>query len=89
MSPSRTATAPGWIELLAAVLREAPKLPDAACRDEAALFNADDDPAAVERAIEICETCCRDLPRCRAWVDTLPRNAIHGVVAGELREVTP
>jgi hypothetical protein len=85
MTASRTATAPGWVELLAAVLRESPALPNAACRDDAELFSADDDPAAVERAIEICQTCCRDLPRCRAWADTLPPNAIHGVIAGIVR----
>jgi len=84
----RTATAP-WVELVAEMLRDSPKLPNAACAEHPELFDAVDDPACVEAAVEICETRCRDFDRCRAWADSLPRFAVHGVLAGELREVAP
>lgn len=85
MSPSHNATGPARVELLAEVLRESPALPNAACRGEVELFSADDDPGAVEAAIEICETCCRDMPRCRAWLDSLtPTQRPAGVVAGRV-----
>lgn len=86
MSPSRTATAPPWVTLLSEMLRGSPRLPNAACREHPELFDAVDDPAAVEAASALCETCCRDFDRRRAWADALPPNAIHGVIAGEHRD---
>jgi hypothetical protein len=76
-------TAPPWVELLAAMLRESPALPNALCRNDAALFDGDD-PADIADAIELC-LCCPVLERCRAHHSKLPPKAVSGIVGGEYR----
>jgi hypothetical protein len=73
-----------WIELLAAVLRDTPRLTGALCRERAELFDAVDGSDA-HRAAELCGRCPAREP-CTAWANTLAYNQAHGVLAGELRE---
>lgn len=81
-------TAPGWEQLLAAILRGQPRLPKALCRQQMYLFDADD-PDIIERenqqreAMRLCGR-CPELPVCRDFVDGLPKSQRpHGVVAGQ------
>jgi hypothetical protein len=61
----------------------APDLGDAACIGLSDLFDATDDPVAVEQAVDICRGCAAR-QRCRDWLATQPPNAVSGVVAGEV-----
>ncbi len=51
----------------------APPLERGRCIDQWDLFDATDDPAAVELAIQLCQE-CPVLNRCREWVDSLPKS---------------
>jgi hypothetical protein len=73
---------PGVVDLLAAVLREAPALPGALCRDRWELWDGADEYGA-HRAMQICGR-CPDLRPCRSWLDAQKRDAVTGVVAGQL-----
>ena len=73
-----------WVELLAAVLRDTPRLPGALCRQRTELFDGDDAEDAHEAA-ELCGHCPAREP-CAAWAHTLAHNEAHGVLAGERRE---
>jgi WhiB family transcriptional regulator, redox-sensing transcriptional regulator len=73
-----------WENLLVAILRGTPKLPNALCRNRPAEFDAADDEQATEAAA-LCRR-CPDRQPCRVWADGLPDSAVSGVVAGELRE---
>jgi hypothetical protein len=75
-----------WVQLLAAILWDSPKLEDSLCRDRHWLFDADIDDHeeqqyATERAIALCHR-CPALAACREWAATQSR--LSGVVAGEL-----
>jgi hypothetical protein len=74
------------VDLFGAILCGAPALPGALRRGRPDLFDAADDEHAAQ-AIEICKLCA-SLPACRERVDTLPRGAVTGIVAGELRTWT-
>jgi hypothetical protein len=82
---------PGWVSLLAAILRDLPLLPDPLCRDRYVLFDPPEPFEAAEAvahrheaAKRICEN-CGALEMCRAMLDGLPRNRRPaGVVAGRL-----
>jgi WhiB family redox-sensing transcriptional regulator len=84
---------PGWVSLLAEILRGAPRLDGGLCRDRSLLFDAEhndeqDREYATARAIELCRQCpC--LAACRAWADAQPRGRLSGVVGGEVRQVRP
>ena len=78
-------TAPPWVALLESVLRQSVSLPGALCRNQPpAPFDAETDDQAAQ-AIELCRR-CPELPKCRAWADSLPDKVVSGVVGGELRE---
>lgn len=78
---------PGAEALLAKVLRDSPKLDDAACRDHPPQLFDGEDVLDVEDAREICLTACRSYDACRAWYESLPpKERPCGVCAGELRE---
>ena len=85
----RTRFGEPWIALAARVSRGIPPLHDAACRGRHDVFNTDDS-AAIAEAVRICRR-CPALGSCREWSNTLPRNRIHGVVAGRRRngKITP
>jgi hypothetical protein len=80
---------PGWVSLLAQILRDTPRLADAACSGRWTLHDPAEpyeDEEHVEyrqhHAVTICNTCAA-LDSCRAWVDGLPHNRRpSGVVAG-------
>jgi hypothetical protein len=75
-------TAPGTLELVAAIVAGAPHLPGAACRGHVSLF---DSPAAADRAnaIEVCRGCPALRP-CARWA-AQHDGQLSGVVAGKLR----
>lgn len=73
-----------WIELTAAIVRGTPRLRGALCRDQPELFDGDSDETA-QQAAQLCRRCPARAP-CGTWADTLPHNAAHGVLAGQLRE---
>ncbi|RFZ05437.1 Transcriptional regulator WhiB [Mycobacterium marinum] len=77
-------TAPGWVDLCAAILRGTPKLPGALCAGRAELFDGDTDEAAT-RAMLLCRHCPARDP-CGDWADQLRYNQAHGVLAGQHRE---
>jgi hypothetical protein len=67
--------------------RNRPNLPRAACVGHPELFDVTDEALAGD-ALAVCQR-CRELPRCRAWLDSLPRKQWpSGVVAGEVRRPT-
>jgi Transcription factor WhiB len=69
------------VDLLAAILRGAPALPGALCRDaDPRLFDADSE-ADAQTAMAICRRCPEIVP-CGAWG---AERRVHGVVAAELR----
>ena len=92
------------VDLLAEVLRGAPKLPGAVCPDWPAVFAATQanprdtrdqtvDPEtiayATTTALRLCAT-CPALDPCRAWLDNLtPADRPTGVVAGLLQAEPP
>ena len=71
---------PGWVSLLADILRGVPRLDGALCQDRHMLFDPPaqgeqlGDPSVHDRhnmALSLCESCpC--LTQCAAWVDGLP-----------------
>jgi hypothetical protein len=68
---------PGWVELLAAILRGTPRLSGALCVDRPELFDGEhndteDSDYPRTQALRICGA-CPELSRCREWVDSLPR----------------
>lgn len=79
-------TGAGWIDLIAAVLRDGPpRLPDRLCgTDTAQLFDGTDE-ADVADAVELCGRCCHQT-ECREWSSTQSVKRVSGVVGGELRE---
>jgi hypothetical protein len=75
------------VELLANMLRDSPKLPEALCVNRSVLFDAEQDDYderayAIARAKGLCARCER-LQHCREWAATQDR--LSGVVAGEVR----
>lgn len=76
--------APGddWVALVAAILRGAPKLPRAACRGKAGLFDAAEGSHQVRRARTIC-LACPELEACKTWAAT--QRDLVGVAAGQFR----
>jgi WhiB family transcriptional regulator, redox-sensing transcriptional regulator len=86
---------PGWVSLLAEILRNTPKLTGAACQGRHVLFDPpergqqlDDSDVQYrfESALRICSDCCC-LRECSDWVDWLPASKRPaGVVAGRLPE---
>jgi hypothetical protein len=66
----------------------APDLSRGLCAWNWDLFDAVDEPAAVEKAKSLCQQ-CRVLAQCAEWSDALPPNALHGVVAGRRYEWAP
>jgi hypothetical protein len=88
----------GWVELLAEVLRDSPKLEDAACVGRwPGLFDPPgqgeslDHPDVAHRrgiAVSICRACpCLEM--CREWAESQPQGRLSGVVAGEIRRLQP
>lgn len=80
---------PGPIPLLVAILTGVPRLPEAACRRQPHLFDADcaDLVEAENREREALRLCraCPELEACQRWVDSLPpRQRPCGVVAGKV-----
>jgi len=71
------------VDLLAAILHNAPALPGAACVGQPELFDGAD-PAATETAIGLCRYRCPVLDRCAQWVDATPQDHVSGVLAGRL-----
>ncbi|GAB4671358.1 hypothetical protein MOKP101_38780 [Mycobacterium avium subsp. hominissuis] len=71
-------------DLLDAV-RGAPNLQGALCVGRAELFDAVEDPGAVDVCISICLE-CPAYAACRAWAASLPEDHVHGVVGGLVRE---
>ncbi len=85
---------PGWVSLLAEVLRDSPKLEDAACVgrwpalwDPPGRGESYDHPDVQYRhnlALEICES-CPVIRECGSAVDTLPvSKRPAGVIAGRI-----
>ena len=67
----------------------APNLTRGLCVGQHDLFDAVDDPAAVERALGLCAE-CKVLTECAAWADSQPRRSLYGVIAGHIyREPRP
>lgn len=91
MSARRDATRDGgWVELLAAVLADTPRLPDAACKGHVATFDAaaDGDRDAAQRAIEACRR-CPVIDRCAQWIaEAHPRRPPPGVWAAQYQPPT-
>jgi hypothetical protein len=78
---------PGWIELIAAIVRRAPRLDGARCRGQHELFDADDGPhgEGTAAAIRLC-TGCPALGACQQWAETLHHAYLpRGVLAGRWR----
>jgi hypothetical protein len=72
------------IELLRAILMDAPRLPGAACMAAPGLFDGDSE-ADRAAALTVCTT-CPVIPACRDWAASVPRGRLAGlVVAGEYR----
>jgi hypothetical protein len=67
----------------------APALERGLCVGHWDLWDATDDPAAVDHAVRLCLE-CPVLTSCRQYVDSLPKSKRPpGVVAGELHTGTP
>jgi hypothetical protein len=79
---------PGWVELLARVLRDTPKLTGALCPGRHHIFDAEQGDQAerehAERcAVQLCRRCpC--LAACSDLVDSQPPQRLRGVVAGRV-----
>lgn len=76
----------GVIDLLAVILRGAPRL-DGLCRNRHHIFDAEqgdqaDREYAQRCAVELCQQ-CPALTACREWAGT--QNHLSGVVAGQIR----
>ena len=76
-------------ELLSDLAHAAPRLPDAACRDHVALFDATSRRGRNERvrreALRVCATCPALAASCRSWLHSLdPDQRPFGVIAGEV-----
>jgi hypothetical protein len=69
--------------LIAAVLKKSPSLPGAACTAQPGMFDGDLDDDHTP-AIEVCRTCPALRP-CEAWVTSVPKGFVTGVVAGSYR----
>lgn len=82
-------------EELAAALRNTPHLPRAVCRDRGTLFDPSDpseSPAVAHERHELASQLCAGCPErtpCGQWADSLPRGAVRGIVAGQLRGGPP
>jgi hypothetical protein len=79
------------VTLLCCILKGSPSLPDAACRNQARLFDGDrhGGPVTAE-AQQICLTGCRSYPECAAWINGLrPDSRPRGVIAGQFRRSIP
>jgi hypothetical protein len=61
-------------------LSSIPDLPEAACRSLHDLFDSQR-PQDISEAITVCGL-CREQAACREWGDSLPMDALVGVVAG-------
>lgn len=72
-----------WIDLLAVVLADTPRLPGALCRERPGLFDGDDDESAAVAA-DLCGRCPAREP-CADWAATLRYDKIDGVIAGQRR----
>jgi hypothetical protein len=92
MPPARIRVTPSPIAELMADLGHVPRLPAAACRGRAKLFDAtipdvsNRPRAAVARreALKVCAA-CSCLRACSAWLDSLdPADRPRGVVAGRI-----
>lgn len=71
-----------WVDLAAAILRQAPRLRGAPCIGRPELFDGDDEATRVE-AIGLCAS-CPVLPVCQSWVKTTawklrPRGVVAAV----------
>lgn len=97
MTPRRRPLPPPTpeINLLCEILRGAPRLAGAACRDHRDLFDAAQANGrghsarrladARAAAIRVCSERCPAFDQCAAWLDTLPRRQRpSGVVAGQI-----
>lgn len=72
----------GTLGLLAAILRRAPRLPRALCRDTPQLFDVPTGVRAdIDQALTICRVCPEFGP-CAEWARSQPRRSLSGVVAG-------
>lgn len=74
----------GWEGLVAAIIADTPRLPDALCRSRPDLFDGEDDEHA-RQAANICQR-CPELQQCGEWAATLKHNQRNGVLAGEHHE---
>lgn len=77
------------LEDLLRTLAETPDLPGAACMAHREVFDRCTakaaKPSSYARAIQVCAD-CPALPKCRAWVRSLPpRKRPEGVTAGVIR----
>jgi hypothetical protein len=66
----------GTVDLLAEIVADTPRLPDAACAGHAPMFDADN--GSTPRALALCAS-CPALARCQEWVAGQPADALHGV----------
>jgi hypothetical protein len=72
----------GVADLLAALARGVPSMPEAACKGREAEYDAArTDRYAVPAALQICAS-CPVLSRCADWASTLPRSQRIGVLGG-------
>lgn len=74
----------GIVGLLAEIA-SVPHMPRALCRNRAPLF---DSASQATEAVALCRR-CPELDPCRSWANALPRDAITGVVAAEVRSGPP
>lgn len=89
-TPARRTMSAPEIELLAEILRGAPRLEGAACRDQPRLFDprGDGEDAEVaaarhQQAVGLCRR-CPSLDACREWVASLPRShRPAGIIAAQ------
>lgn len=79
--PARVPDNGGWLPLLAAVLRDTPRLPGALCRGRHRLFDADGQHD-VSGALELCGRCPARGP-CAEWASREPAYRLTGVLAGQ------
>jgi WhiB family transcriptional regulator, redox-sensing transcriptional regulator len=81
----------GWVELLARMLRDSPRLTGALCPGRHHIFDAEqgdqaDREYAQRRAVALCQQ-CPALTACREWAST--QRDLCGVVGGEVRHPRP
>lgn len=75
----------GAADLLADV-RAQPDLSTGLCVGDAESFtDAVEDPGLADACVAACLR-CPVYERCRSWATTLPDGAVHGVLAGEVRQ---